>query len=436
MGLYRTKIAEGSHYNHLATDRFKTGYFSVNFILPLKRDTVPYYALLPRVLRCGCQSFPNRRTIVRRLEELYGGDIYIRHYGRGDKQIVSFSADFIDNAFLPPDETIDVMGQTVSLLKDLMLSPAIKNGLFLQEYVENERKNCADAVRSIVNNKQQYAVHRCTSLMCSQETIGIPILGEVEDFDRIDPHRLVALYTDMLKNAQIEVFYVGAEPQEGVQAIATDLIDSIERDHITDTYAALPLRRATEEHSHEEEIAAKQGKLVLGFRTGVLMQDKEQLLYALFNEVYGGSPSSKLFMNVREKKSLCYSCFASSDLLKGIMYVVAGIENEQKDTAIAEICLQLEQIRKAAITEEELCCAKQSLANGYRSLHDSAEGLEAWYMRRILGNCMLAPEEAAEQVMAFSAQDLAKIAQGVSLDTIYFLRGTQSGDEEDEEFDE
>ena len=349
---------------------------------------------------------------------------------------MTFSADFIDNAFLPPDETVDVMGQTVSLLKDLMLAPATQNGLFLQEYVENERKNCADAVRSIVNNKQQYAVHRCTSLMCSQETIGIPILGEVEDFDHIDPHRLVALYTTMLKSAQIEVFYVGAEPQERVQSIATTILTGIERDHMTNIHAALPLRRATEEHSYEEEIAAKQGKLVLGFRTGVLMQDKEQLLYALFNEVYGGSPSSKLFINVREKKSLCYSCFASSDLLKGIMYVVAGIENEQKDTAIAEIRLQLEQIRRGAITEEELCCAKQSLANGYRSLYDSAEGLEAWYMRRILGNCILAPEEAAEQVMTFGVQDLAVIAQGISLDTIYFLRGAQTGDEEDEEFDE
>lgn len=436
MGIYRCSLDSGIFYNHLETKRFKTGYFSVNFVLPLLRENVAYYALLPRVMRSGCASLPNRRAIVKRLEDLYGADIYVRHYGRGEQQVISFSADFLDNRYLPPLEATDVFSETLGVLRDLIFSPVQKNGLFLQEYVDTERRNCADTVRAMINNKQQYAIHRCTTLMCSTETAGVPILGEVEDFDKIDPVKLMDCYRYMLRNARIEIFYVGSSPLSVVKSKSAALFSGDFRDYSGWQSKSPRILQADSVKRYEETAAAAQGKLVLGFRTGVFLNGDSQLAYSLFNEIYGASPSSKLFLNVREKKSLCYSCYSSADLLKGIMYVVAGIDNDQKDVAIEEIMIQLDKMRQKEITEEELHCAKQSLANGYRSLYDSAEGLEVWYLRRILAGCILTPEEVAAHIMELTAEDVAAVARGVSLDTIYFLRADRTcadGEDEDEE---
>jgi predicted Zn-dependent peptidase len=437
MAFYRCTLKEGIFYNHLKTDRFKTGYFSINFILPLSRENVAYYALLPRVLRSGCESLPNRRAIVKRLEELYGADIYVRHYGRGDKQVISFAADFIDNSYLPQDEHTDVFAETLGVLRDLIFSPVQRNGLFLQEYVHTECRNCADAVRAMINNKQQYAVQRCLSLMCEGETAGISILGTEADFDNVQADVLMACYREMIANARVEVFYVGAEDECSVQKKAYGLFDEqvLPRNALFDS--AIRVYRANAVKEHEETASATQGKLVIGFRTGTFLDDDDQLAYSLFNEIYGGSPSSKLFLNVREKKSLCYSCYATADLLKGIMYVTAGIDNAQKDVATKEILLQLDEMREARISDDELYYAKQTLANGYKSLYDSPEGLEVWYLRRILANRILAPEEAAFRIANISREDVAEVAKRISLDTVYFLRGERAGCdlEEDEEFE-
>ena len=119
------------------------------------------------------------------------------------------------------------------------------------------------------------------------------------------------------------------------------------------------------------------------------------------------------------------------------MYVSSGIDNAQKDVAEQEILLQLDEMRKANISDEELYYAKQTLSNGYKSLYDSPEGLEVWYLRRILADRILAPEEAVSRISKITREDVAAVAKRITQDTVYFLRGEHDGccPEEDEEFE-
>lgn len=427
-------LQEGITYHHLPSTRFKTGYFSINFILPRDRQDVAYYALLPHVLRCGSRSYPNRRAIVKRLEALYGADIYARHFGRGDKQVISFSADFLDSAYLPPHENMDLTAETLLLLKDIVFSPLRENGLFLREYVDTETRHCIETVRALINRKQQYAIRRCMTLMCADEPAGIDINGTEEDFDNIDQDKLMQCYQHMLAYAQIEIFYIGSASPSAMCAMLPHFLSGYLCQRKT-----IPMHCI---HQHPEKTREKtetanttQGELVLGFRTGVGAQDADQPALSLFNEIYGGSPSSKLFLNVREKKSLCYSCFSAIDSMTGIMYVNAGIDIHKRDEVVAEVLLQLEKMRQNSISDEELYYAKQSIANGYRALYDSPEGLEDWYLRRILAGQPMVPEAALARIMALQKDDVAAVARKITPDMIYFLRGEGHEDEEEEDGD-
>ena len=90
-----------------------------------------------------------------------------------------------------------------------------------------------------------------------------------------------------------------------------------------------------------------QGKLALGFRTGgsSIWEDDYPALMML-NALYGGTTTSKLFLNVREKRSLCYYASSQLEKLKGLMLVSSGVEFDKKQEAQDEILAQLENCRQ------------------------------------------------------------------------------------------
>ena len=82
-------------------------------------------------------------------------------------------------------------------------------------------------------------------------------------------------------------------------------------------------------------------------------------------------------MNVREKLSLCYYCWAMPDAQKGVMFVSSGIENEKKQVAEDEILNQLRNTAEGDITDEEFDAAKKSLVNAYKEIYDAPVSLES-----------------------------------------------------------
>jgi len=151
----------------------------------------------------------------------------------------------------------------------------------------------------------------------------------------------------------------------------------------------------------------------------------------MFCEIFGGSPSSKLFRNVREKLSLCYYCSASGDALKGTMFVTSAIDNANLDRTRREIFAQLEEMRAGNITDEEMDSARRAILSGYRSLPDTGAGMAGWFLRRTMAGSDTQPEEVMENIRAVTKEDIVRAAQRVTPDTLYFLRGTRNEEGED-----
>ena len=173
----------------------------------------------------------------------------------------------------------------------------------------------------------------------------------------------------------------------------------------------------------EEELQVTQGKLAIGFRLGDCMEDPNAAAIKVFNAIFGGSASSKLFLNVREKLSLCY--FASSwvDLHKGILGVSSGIEFDKYDAAISEIFSQLEAVKRGDITDAELSAAKSSVASDYRTIEDTPYQLEDFYLNQALIGPDCSPSELAALAEEITVKEVVEIAKGVECDSVYFLRG-------------
>lgn len=412
-------IANGVILNYIETDKFKTNYFSFNFIAPLSKEKAHYNAMIPLILMRASQKYPSQAHINKRLQYLYSGDIVARNDSFGEYQIFGMKANMLNDRYT---QDTDVTRETVDLLLEMIFNPYLVNGAFDSEFTKGEKINLIDTIEAEVNNKGAYAIKRLMSEMCKDEVFGISKMGEIEDVKKITPESLYLAYKEALSTYKIQIYFVGKANIEAVAEQIKARFFDIERDPVDVDDVNIKLQPgAVKEVVDEEKVS--QGKLVLGFRTGYDYKQNEYHLMQLFNEIYGGSPTAKLFINVREKMSLCYYCRSAISQKTGIMVVSSGIESKNKEIAKKAIIEQLDAVKNGDITDEELQSAKKSIKNGFLSIYDGAEAMETWVFFRGLCGISTTPTLEIEKIEKATIDDIKRISEKITLDTVYFLKG-------------
>ncbi len=418
------ELANGVTFKYIETDKFKTNYFSFNFISPLAKEKTAYNSLLPLVLMRGCGKYPTQADINKKLQYLYSGDVVARNDAFGEYQIIGLKANMLDNRF---SMDTDVTVETVDLICNMLFEPLLENGVFTEKYTKGEKINLIDIIESERNNKTKYSMNRLKEEMCKNEVFGISKLGNVEDVEKITPQSLYNAYNEMICTYPIEIYFVGKCDFEKLTSMLVSQFSTIERKPIS-INKAKTIEKATEVKQIVDIENVKQGKLCLGFRTGYRVEDNKYYLLQLFNEVFGGSPTSKLFMNVREKMSLCYYCRSIVNQRNGIMLVASGIEFDNKEIVENAIIEQLNAIKNGSITEEEFESARKSIRNGYLQVYDSAESMEAWTFFRGLCESNATPKDECDKIDTATIDDIKRVAEKMTLDTVYFLKGTEKSE--------
>ena len=173
----------------------------------------------------------------------------------------------------------------------------------------------------------------------------------------------------------------------------------------------------------------------MGFRVGVCADGHSSSVYTamVLNEIFGGSAASKLFLNVRERMSLCYHCSSSYHCYTGIMTVSAGIESKNREIAQNAILQQFKEIQNGNISPTELLAAKASLENSYRQIHDNPFDLQSFYGNRSLFGWNETVEECLRRISAVTVEDVAILAKQVLCDTVFFIEGTKESACDEEE---
>lgn len=391
MEITRTELMPGVWLNHLRSDKFKTACMSLTLLTQLKRDSASMNALIPYVLRRGTTRYGDMEALSARLEELYGAAVEPVVRRIGEIQCVGFYASLPEREYLPGGQ--DVLRDTAELMGELLLSPATRGGLLLPQYVDSERDKMLDTIRSRINEKRGYSLFRCIEEMCCYEDFAVGRLGGEMECQAIHYQKLTKHYRALLQTCPLEIFYCGRAGEDEVASATRDALSALPRGGIDYDLGTDVRMNALEEAPRyvEEELPVSQGKLVIGFRLGECMEDPDIAALHVFNSVYGSGTSSKLFMNVRERLSLCYYASSIIDIHKGIMLVASGIEFEKFGAARDEILAQLEAMKRGEITEAELNAAKAGVASDLRSLMDSQGELEGFYLAQALDGQITAP---------------------------------------------
>ena len=399
--------------------RFKQSCLSVQFVRPMCREEAACNALLPAVLLRGCEGAPDLRSITLRLDDLYGASVGPQVRRIGDYQTTGLYCSFIEDAYtLERDEVLKPM---VSFLRQLLFAPILENGVFREDYVNNEKKNLISTIESLRNDKRAYAIAEMLKIMCAEDSYGVPRMGEVAQVKALTPQKVYDHYRRVLKESRVEIFYVGSKDPEQLAPMLKEMFDREERNYVNLSGQTGFSGAAGGEHVQVMDVA--QGKLAIGFASPITYPDSRFAAMQVCNSVFGGGMTSKLFMQVREKNSLCYDIGSVYYGSKGIVTVSAGIDCDKKEEVQMQILEQLKDCQNGKITRQELTAAKQAILSSLRGIHDSAGNIEGFYATSALSGQRMLPEEYCRAIEAVTVEQVAEAAQTLTLHTVFFLRG-------------
>ncbi len=429
----RTEILPGVWLTALRSEKFKTGCLSINLLTQLHRDTASLNALIPFVLQRGTNRHPDMQSLACELDSLYGSCIEPVVRRIGEIQAIGFFASFPDEKYLP--EGSDITRSVAALTAEMLLYPNTKGGLLLPDYVESEKAKLLETIRSRVNEKRGYAIQRLIAQMCCYEDFAVPRYGTEDTAEGIYYRRLTKHYRELISTSPVEIFYCGSRSSDELCDILSDALCAMPRGEINYDIGT-DIRMNTVEdgvREFEEEMAVQQAKLVMGFRLGDCMEDPDLPSIFVFNAMFGGGVTGKLFANVREKLSLCYYAASLADTHKGLLIADSGIEADKAELTKAEILRQLDAIKNGDFTEQELSAAKCCVAAELRSTGDSQGALEGFFLANTIDGIDCDPMELAALSEDVTAEDVIAVARSVVLDAVYLLRPEEGDTDEDNE---
>ena len=410
--LERKQLAPGVCITTLDASKFNRCRITLHLRFPAKRESATDAAVLALVLERGYAACPDMTALSRRLAELYGADLGVDLASAGTDRVLSADICGIKDAYALAGENLTAA--YADIVFGTIFDPYLVDGAFDPEAVRIETETQARRLEAEFNSKRLYCVRQARRKFYGDTPAGIELGGYPGELVNVTPQSLKAEYDRILSTAYIDVMVQGVD-EARVADMLLKKLDGIRRD--------------------PHPFAAP--KLCMLFTTGEANPPSVSILRVAMS-VLGGSATSRLFRNVREKQSLCYYCGSAAQRATGVMMIDSGVEPGKEQQAEAAIIAELEGLKNGPITQEEVDDCRRGLLSSMDALGDSLAALENWYYGQITrGEPLYPPEYGKVLTSAVSLDEVRQTLQSYSYSVCYAVTaepGTQGkGGSEDVE---
>ncbi|MFD2628449.1 EF-P 5-aminopentanol modification-associated protein YfmF [Oceanobacillus kapialis] len=411
--------ADGLNLHYIHNNKYKTINIVAKLKAPLERDTITKRALLPYVLQQGTRNYPGKKELQRKLDDLYGAVLSVDGAKKGEQHVISFRLEVPNEKFIPNESSIIKEG--ITLLRELLFEPNVENEAFNQTVLKREKDTLKQKINAIKDDKMSYANMRLIDEMCKGEAYALHVHGYQEDLTDITPENLFNYYKSAIAEDQLDVYIQGDFQEEDIQK---QLLEKLKREQSNSsrqetTSSVEGVSREYREVVENENI--QQAKLHIGYRTNCTYRDEGYLALQVFNGLFGSFPSSKLFINVREKNSLAYYASSRLESQKGLLVVFSGIAPKDYEKARDIMNEQLEAMKKGDFSDDELEETKDLIINQLRETMDHPQGLVELLYQQVLADKARTPEQLINGIKAVKREEVIAAAEKIEPDTLYLL---------------
>ena len=415
------EIKKGINLHIVKTNKFKTNLLSVFLSTPLNKEKITINAMIPAILKRGSSNLKSQDEISIALEEMYGASFDCGIDKIGENQVLKFYIELLNNEYLPEGEDILKLG--IRTILDIIFNPLIINGAFSIEYLESEKKNLKQLIEGRKDSKATYAADRCIEEMYKNEPYSLYKYGSVEDLENINANNLYEEYCNLINNCKIDIFISGDVDED----IKEEIIQNENIKNIKAHEAIYVInnkenrkKQPKEEKTVSEKMDINQGKLIIGLD---ILNEKDNDIYTalIYNAILGGTPTSKLFQNVREKNSLAYTASSSFMKQKANILMKFGIDTENFEKALKIIKEQLEDMKNGNFEDKNIKEAKSTIISSINFIPDEQDTEITYKFSQELSGYELSYEKYIEKVKKVTKEDIVNLANRIQVNTIYFL---------------
>ncbi len=412
----RKKLASGVHLTNFKADKFKRCRVALHLIWPSERQTATAQALLPFLMERGHALCPDFTQLSKELAKLYGASLSVDISTFGANKILSIAVSGIKDIYALENEKLSEQYAQTAL--NVAFNPHFVNGQFDENNVAIEKEQLKELLQSEINDKRAYCVRQARRKFYGNAPEGIERNGYLEEVDSLTPQIVTQAWIDVIKSANIEVIVLGANAND-VENSVIKALEKIDR-NVKEVAPANAMQKC-ETQNYEEPVNTVQGKLCLIYTMQKSISGYDAIVLRIACALLGGTATSRLFVNVREKRSLCYYCAAYADARNGTLFIDSGIDHDKAKDAKSAIIEEFESLCKGPVTQKELDDTKRYVCDRLKSMEDLLDGVEGWYFSQILRQENMTPEEMIQKIMQVTAQQVTDILSEFSLSTSYLI---------------
>ena len=412
------RLAKGVDLHVIPTEQFKMTHILIDFATPQTTTNATARNLLANLLETSTHLYPTQTALARQMAKLYGAFASLGVGRVGRLHTVRLRSSFINNHLAQKD----LFTQVTELINQILFYPLIDDGEFDSPTFRLQVNNLTSSIKALYDDKQFYANQQLLKLYYNSDSfMQVPSFGRISDLDYCTPSSLVQTYEKMINQDKVDIFVLGnVEPERVYSAIRQ--LPFVDRDPL------LPETTFYFQEPHEnvfnkrEQQRVSQAKLDLGYNLPIYYRDPLYPVALVFNGLFGGTPYSKLFTNVREKAGLAYYTSSRLAPFSGLINVQTGIQPADYQTTLEMIQEQVAELQAGNFTAEVMREVQDALINQHYAGFDLANNI---LEHHLVNQLLSLPEQTdfAQQVNRVTKDDVTKVASMIKLQASYLLSG-------------
>ena len=415
---YVKKEMNAYNIHIIKTDKFKTVTLEIDFLRKIRKEETTIRNFLSEIILQSSKKYNTKRLLSLKSKELYDANITSSCTRIGAYTNMSFAINFLQQEYTEDD----MQDKTIDFFFDTIFNPNVEDGKFDKHSFDVAKDVIATEIKSIKDNLTKYSLIRMLEILDSTKPFSFNGYGYSEDLEKITSKSLYEYYEDVIKSDKVDIFVVGnVDIDKTIEDIMSKVhiktikkkIDSVRIEH-------KKIRSRLKKVTEKERIT--QSKLNIGCLIKDLSEDELNYTLKIYNEILGGGTESKLFMNVREKNSLCYYINSCVNTYDNLMFIYAGINKNDFDKTLKLIKNEMNKMKSGKFSEEDVLIAKKAMETSINTIYDSPVRIINMYYANELANSDTI-EEKLKKVKNVTFDDVVNVANKIKIDTVYLMYG-------------
>lgn len=409
----------GSYNLHfIKTDIFKTITMKVIFHTPIIKEDITKRNILSDILLQSTKEYKTRRDLTIKSEDLYAADIYTSNQRVGNYIMTSFILQTLNDKYTEENN----FEESIKFLHEIIFNPDVEEERFKEDKLELVKSNATLALNSIKEDAANYSLIRMSEAYDKTSPISYRMTGYLEDLDKITEENLYEYYERMLDNDYVDIFILGDINEKELLPIIKKYFKFKKVKKRKASYY-LPNKKPRKRRLFAKETTKNsQSKLAIACPISKMTDYEKNYSLLLANIILGGTGDSKLFKEVREENSLCYTIKSNYNRLDNLMVINAGIDNVNFDKAVELITKDVQDMKKGKFTDSDINVAKEFYKTSAESLMESPSRI----INEVLTEEILGVEPLSERVRKIekvTKKDIIRACKKINMDTVFLLEG-------------